>query len=79
MDTFRFLEKPLEVLKADAERAGRQAIIRRFANGLTVSGVDADGKVVVYTQAQAEQLGACQNNATTLVDALKTSEPPQHR
>jgi len=79
MDTFHFLGKPLEELKADAERACRQAIARRFANGLTVSGVDTDGKIVVYTQAQAEQLGAYKNDVTALADGLKANEPPQPR
>jgi len=67
----RFLGVPLDEVKAAARQAGEAAIERQLAAGLSVSGLDATSRIVHYTREQAEQIGAYQDDAAPLADAVQ--------
>lgn len=68
----RFLGVPLEEVKVAARQAGDAAIKRRLDTGLSVSGLDAAGRIVHDTREQADDAGAYQDDATLLTDALQS-------
>lgn len=68
----RSLDSPPEEVQAAAQQAGEAAIKWRLDAGLSVSGLDAAGRIVHDTREQADDAGAYQDNATPLTDALQS-------